>query len=69
VTSAHPLDAAQRRQLSTALENVTGKQIRMEVTVDRNLIGGFVARVGGTIYDGSVRQQLQAFKYRLIQEK
>jgi F-type H+-transporting ATPase subunit delta len=69
VTSAHPLDTAQRRQLSTALENVTGKQVRMEVTVDRTLIGGFVARVGGTIYDGSVRQRLQAFKYRLIQDK
>jgi F0F1-type ATP synthase delta subunit len=32
------------------------------------LIGGVVARVGSTIYDGSIRQQLQVFKQRLIQD-
>ena len=40
----------------------------MEVAVDPSLIGGVVAQVGSTIYDGSIRQQLQAFKNRLIEE-
>ena len=40
----------------------------MEVAVDPSLIGGVIAQVGSTIYDGSVRQQLQAFKSRLIEE-
>jgi F-type H+-transporting ATPase subunit delta len=66
VTAAHPLDAAQRSELASKLETVTGKQIRMEVAVDPSLIGGVVARVGSTIYDGSVRQQLQSFKNRLV---
>src|SRR5216117_921258 len=61
VTSAYSLDAAQQRELAARLEQVTGKQIRMEVAVDPSLIGGMVAQVGTTIYDGSVRQQLQAF--------
>jgi F-type H+-transporting ATPase subunit delta len=40
----------------------------MEVAIDPSLIGGVVAQVGSTIYDGSVRQQLQAFKDRLMED-
>ena len=68
VTSAGTLDPKQQRELATKLEQVTGKQVRMEVAVDPSLIGGVVAQVGSTIYDGSVRQQLQAFKTRLVGE-
>jgi len=68
VTSASPLDAAQQRNIATKLEQVTGKQVRVELSVDPALIGGVVARVGSTIYDGSIRQQLQVFKQRLIQD-
>ncbi len=68
VTAAHPLDAAQRGDIASKLERVTGKQIRMEVAIDPSLIGGVVARVGSTVYDGSVRQQLASFKNRLIGE-
>jgi F-type H+-transporting ATPase subunit delta len=46
----------------------TGKKIRMEIAVDASLIGGVVAQVGSTVYDGSVRTQLQAFKNRLVEE-
>jgi F-type H+-transporting ATPase subunit delta len=68
VTSAGTLDPKQQRELATKLEQVTGKQVRMEVAVDPSLIGGVVAQVGSTVYDGSVRQQLQAFKSRLVEE-
>ena len=68
VKAAHPLDASQQSELITKLEQVTGKQVRMEITLDPSLIGGVVAQVGSTIYDGSVRQQLNAFKSRLIEE-
>jgi F-type H+-transporting ATPase subunit delta len=68
VTSAHTLDAGQQKELTARLEKATGKQIRMEVAVDPGLIGGVIAQVGSTIYDGSVRQQLQAFKSRLSEE-
>jgi F-type H+-transporting ATPase subunit delta len=67
VTAAQPLDDAQRSELSKKLETVTGKRVRMDVSVDPNLLGGVVARVGTTIYDGSLRQQLQTFKARLAQ--
>jgi F-type H+-transporting ATPase subunit delta len=68
VTSAHSLDVSQQRELAARLERATGKQVRMEVAVDPSLIGGVIAQVGSTIYDGSVRGQLQAFKSRLVEE-
>ena len=68
VTAARSLDPVQHRELASKLEQVTGKQVRMEVAVDPSLSGGVIAQVGSTIYDGSVRQQLQAFKSRLIEE-
>lgn len=68
VTSAYSLEPSQQRELAARLERAIGKQIRMEVAVDPSLIGGVVAQVGSTIYDGSVRQQLRAFKNRLVQE-
>jgi F-type H+-transporting ATPase subunit delta len=40
----------------------------MEVFVDPSLIGGLVAQVGSTIYDGSIRQRLQSFRDNLTQD-
>ena len=68
VISAQTLDLGQQKDLTARLEKATGKQIRMEVAVDAGLIGGMIAQVGSTIYDGSVRQQLVAFKARLSEE-
>jgi F-type H+-transporting ATPase subunit delta len=62
------LDKTQQQDLARKLEQITGKQVRMEVTIDPELIGGVVAQVGSTIYDGSVRQQLRAVKGRLVGE-
>jgi F-type H+-transporting ATPase subunit delta len=68
VTSALELDAAQRDQVSARLHALTGKKVRMETSVDPSLIGGLVAQVGSTIYDGSIRQQLQTFRNNLTQD-
>ena len=68
VSSAQPLSDAQRVKLGTELGKVTGRQVRMECSVDPALVGGVVARVGSTIYDGSVRGQLDALRRRLATE-
>jgi len=68
VTAARPLAAPQQQELAAKLEQVTGKQIRMEVAIDPSLIGGVIARLGSTIYDGSMRSQLSAFRNRLLEE-
>ncbi len=68
VTTARILDLGQQQELARKLQQITGRQVRMEVAVDPSLIGGVVAQVGSTIYDGSVLQQLNAFKTRLVGE-
>jgi F-type H+-transporting ATPase subunit delta len=65
VTSAQQLDSASQSQLAMRLESVTGKRVVMQVSVDPSLIGGVVAQVGSTVYDGSIRQQLKTFRNRL----
>jgi F-type H+-transporting ATPase subunit delta len=62
ITSALELDSRQREEVAARLQTLTGKKVRMEVFIDPSLIGGLVAQVGSTIYDGSIRQQLQTFR-------
>jgi F-type H+-transporting ATPase subunit delta len=68
VSSARELTDAQRTALSTQLERMTGKRLRMRFAVDPALIGGVVARIGSTVYDGSVRGQLDSLGRKLAAE-
>ncbi|MCU1232349.1 MAG: synthase delta subunit [Candidatus Solibacter sp.] len=69
VSSARELSEAQRTALNAQLTQLTGKQIRTRFAVDEALIGGIVARIGSTVYDGSVRGQLQTLGRRLSTER
>jgi F-type H+-transporting ATPase subunit delta len=66
VTTAAPLSAEAAQRLEATLRSATGKQITMRVTVDPSLLGGVVARVGSTVYDGSVRTQLKKMRDQLV---
>ncbi len=68
VTAAQELSEAQRAELNAALERLTGKRIRMKTAVDDGLIGGVMAKIGSTVYDGSVRGRLEALEKRLAAE-
>jgi F-type H+-transporting ATPase subunit delta len=65
VTAARELSETQRTALTAELERLTGKRIRMRVSTDASLIGGVTARIGSTVYDGSVRGQLDSLERRL----
>ena len=69
VSSPRELTETQRGAISAQLESITGKRIRMRFAVDAALIGGVVARIGSTVYDGSVRGQLQTLGRRLGTEQ
>jgi F-type H+-transporting ATPase subunit delta len=69
VTAARELTEAQRAALNPELERLAGKRIRMRVSVDEALIGGVVARIGSTVYDGSVRGRLHSLERRLTAER
>ena len=65
VTTAMPLAPERAASLQKKLADVTGRQVMMTTKVDPALIGGAVARVGSTVYDGSVATQLEKMKERL----
>lgn len=66
VTSAHELSESEKAELKASLEKATGKQVRLDFEIDKELIGGVVTRVGSTVYDSSVRTQLENLKEELI---
>ena len=65
VASARDLAEPKLSAINAQLERLTGKRLRMRFTVDESLIGGVVARIGSTVYDGSVRGQLANLEHRL----
>jgi F-type H+-transporting ATPase subunit delta len=65
VSSARELTESQRSSLETQLSRLAGKKAKPQFTVDPALIAGVVARVGSTVYDGSVRGQLERLRTKL----
>jgi F-type H+-transporting ATPase subunit delta len=65
VASARPLDERQRQEIIAGLAKLTGRQARAQFRIDKDLIGGVTARVGSTVYDGSIRGQLEGLRQRL----
>jgi len=54
--------------LQQGLANATGREVHLESRVDPSIIGGAIARVGSTVYDGSVTRQLEKMKETLTAE-
>ena len=65
VRSAITLSDDQRDRLKSALSSATGMNIDIVVVVDPEILGGVVAQVGDTVFDGSVRTRLEKMKERL----
>ena len=58
LTCGLPLEASQIEEIRAALAKSTGKKVELKVEVDPALIGGVVTKIGGKVFDGSVRTQL-----------
>jgi F-type H+-transporting ATPase subunit delta len=65
VTTAVALPADRARAVEESLARVTGRTVTLVTRVDPSIIGGVVARIGSTVYDGSVTRQLQRMKEKL----
>ena len=65
VISAAALDAGVSASLESELARLTGKRMRLRFQIDPDLIGGVVARIGSTVYDGSVRGELRVLGKKL----
>jgi F-type H+-transporting ATPase subunit delta len=66
LTTAVPMPGDRVAALQQGLATATGRQVQLETKVDPAIIGGAVAKIGSTVYDGSVTTQLQKVKERLI---
>jgi len=62
ICSARELGDPEKRALEAQIEKVTGKKVRAQYGLDASLLGGALVRVGSTIYDGSVKGQLEKIR-------
>ena len=65
VTTARAVTEDSQHQLHAKLTGLTGQKVRVDFATDPDLLGGIVARIGSTVYDGSVRNQLQMIKEKM----
>jgi F-type H+-transporting ATPase subunit delta len=69
VKTAFPLSGELSARLQTRLEEITGREVEMTVLEEPTLLGGIVVRVGDTLYDGSIRTQLNNIRNLLGEEQ
>jgi F-type H+-transporting ATPase subunit delta len=62
ISSVRELGDAEKRALEAQVAKTTGKKVRAQYALDSSLLGGAVVRVGSTIYDGSVKGQLEKIR-------
>jgi F-type H+-transporting ATPase subunit delta len=68
VTTAQPLKDSQIATIKGAIARLTGKNVLLETDVDPEILGGVVTRIGSTLYDGSVRTQLETIRESILDE-
>jgi len=68
VKAAAELSAQQTTELVQRFEAYSKKQVRVDVSLDSKLIGGFIARIGDTMFDGSVKRQLELLRKKFAEE-
>ena len=66
VTSAAPISDSQKQAIAFALQAKLGRDVRIEVEIDEDLIGGAVIRAGDVVIDGSLRSRLESLSNALI---
>ena len=68
LVTATPVDDHARGQIASALGKALDRQVTMAERVDPSIVGGFVARVGSVVFDGSVARHLERIRERLLRE-
>src|ERR1043166_3911877 len=66
IVSARELPQGERAVFASNLEKLTGKKVNINYTIDQEIIGGVVTRIGSTVYDGSVKTKLENLREQLI---
>jgi F-type H+-transporting ATPase subunit delta len=69
ITTAAALQPEQTKQLEQRLSDLTQRRVTVTAKVDPAIIGGVVARIGSTVFDGSVATQLARLRDRLVEQR
>ena len=67
VIAALPLSDENRQAISRRLGEMVERRVVVDARVDPSILGGFIARIGDRLIDGSIRQRLDALKRRLVE--
>lgn len=67
VTTAVPVDEAEKAKIAAQLEKITGKKVSVKLQVNPAILGGIIARIEDTQIDGSVRNKLELLRKDLVQ--
>ena len=65
VKTSVEFSSKQEKELQKKLETMTKKSVEITFSLDSSLKGGFIARIGDTVLDGSIKRQLELLKVRL----
>ena len=66
VTTAQPLTAERTAAIAESLVKASGREVTMITDVDPEILGGLIARLGGTVYDGSIARHLERMRQNLL---
>ena len=66
ISSASALSPAEQESVAARFRGFTGKQVELDFRIDRDLLGGILAQIGSTVYDGSVRGSLARIREQLM---
>ena len=69
ISSASDLSNEEQELLRARFNELTEKQSELEFHLDGDLIGGLVAQIGSTVYDGSIRGHLDRIREQLVEHK
>lgn len=66
VTAASDFSGDQKNVLQSKLEKILNKKVQLNFKTDKNLVGGFIAKVNDTLYDASIKHQLELLKKQFL---
>ena len=69
VRSAHELTKANIKRLQSALTDILGKTVLIDVHIDESLIGGVQLKIGDQVADATIRNRLILLKQKLEKEE
>jgi len=66
IVSAVPLGDAEHKSVIDLLQIIVGKEVRLEARVEPQILGGFIARVGDHLIDGSTKTKLDQMRRQIV---